>query len=136
MQLSELLEAIKILEVKNEKDVEIKTITYHSKDTEKDSLFVCIKGYQTDGHQYAQNAVDNGAIALVVEEFLPNIDVPQYKVEDSRKALAAIADKYYDHPSKEMTMIGITATNGKTSTSFMTNAILEEHKLKQDYLVP
>lgn len=134
MQLSELLEAIKILEVKNEKDVEIKTITYHSKDTEKDSLFVCIKGYQTDGHQYAQNAVDNGAIALVVEEFLPNIDVPQYKVEDSRKALAAIADKYYDHPSKEMTMIGITATNGKTSTSFMTNAILEEHKLKTGLL--
>lgn len=130
MQLSELLEAINVSEAKNEKNVEIKTIAYHSNEAKEDSLFVCIRGYQTDGHQYAQSAVDNGAAALVVEKFLPEIDVPQYRVEDSRKALAALGDKYYDHPSKDMTLVGITATNGKTSTSFMTNAILEANKWK------
>ncbi|GEK88692.1 UDP-N-acetylmuramoylalanyl-D-glutamate--2,6-diaminopimelate ligase [Alkalibacterium putridalgicola] len=130
MQLSELLTAINVLESKNEKNSEISTIAYHSSKVQGDSLFVCIRGYKTDGHQYAEDAVNRGAVALIVEEFLPEIAVPQYRVEDSRKALAALGDQYYGHPSKDMTLVGITATNGKTSTSFMTNAILEANNWK------
>lgn len=130
MQLSELLQSIDVLESKGSKDVEISTIAYHSEDAQENSLFVCITGYQTDGHAYAQSAVENGAVALIVEKMLPEISVPQYLVEDSRAALAILSDKYYGHPSGDMTIVGITATNGKTSTSFMTNAILEANKWK------
>lgn len=130
MQLSDLLQAVKVLDSSKAIDTQISTIAYHSKDVKKDSLFVCIKGYQTDGHQYAQEAANNGAAALIVERFLPEIDTPQYLVEDSRKALAALGDDYYGHPSRDMTLVGITATNGKTSTSFMTNAILEANEWK------
>ncbi|WP_423190439.1 Mur ligase family protein [Alkalibacterium sp. f15] len=130
MQLFELLQAIKVIKSKDSKDVEISKIAYHSDDAQENSLFVCIKGYQTDGHQYAQEAVNNGAVALIVENILPDIAVPQYLVDDSRKALAALSDKYFNHPSQSITIVGITATNGKTSTSFMTNAILEENNWK------
>lgn len=129
MRLSELLESITVIDSINQNDVEIDKIAYHSGEVESGTLFVCIRGYQTDGHEYAAKAVEQGAAALIVERFIPDLDVPQYKVESSRQALAALGDRYYDHPSKDFTVIGITATNGKTSTSFMTNAILEENKL-------
>lgn len=130
MRLSELLESITIVDSKNHEDAPISKIAYHSNEVEQDSLFVCIKGYQTDGHQYAEGAVKSGAAALVVEHFIPDIHIPQYLVANSREALAALGDHFYHHPSKEFTVIGITATNGKTSTSFMTNAILEENNWK------
>src|SRR5699024_3689044 len=78
------------------------------------------------GHDFAADAVKSGAVALIVERFIEGVTVPQYKVSDTRTALAALADAFFDHPSKELKMIGITATNGKTSTSFMVNSILEE----------
>lgn len=130
MKVSALLEVVEIKDTKNSEDNEISTIAYHSKDVQNNSMFVCIRGYQTDGHEYAQEAVNNGAVALIVEQFVPDLNVPQYLVEDSRKALAALGDRYYNHPSQSMIIVGITATNGKTSTSFMTNAILEENKWK------
>ncbi|WP_208560686.1 Mur ligase family protein [Marinilactibacillus kalidii] len=130
IQIAELLGAIEVKESKNHKEQMISEVAYHSGKVKQDTLFVCIKGYKTDGHQYAQQAVETGATALVVESFIPELSVPQYLVEDSRQALAALGDQYYGHPSRDLNVIGITATNGKTSTSFMTNAILEEHKWK------
>lgn len=130
MRLAELLNAIEVVESRDQKDLEISTVAYHSNKVEEGALFVCIKGYLTDGHNYAADAAERGAAALIVERFLPEVDLPQYRVEDSREALAALGDQYYGHPSKDLTMIGITATNGKTSTSFMANAILEENKWK------
>lgn len=130
MRLSMLLDAIDIKESTENTDVEISTIAYHSGKVEKGSLFVCIKGYKTDGHHFAKQAVEMGASALIVERFQPELDVPQYLVENSRIALAALGDKYYGCPSKDLNLIGITATNGKTSTSFMTNAIFEANKWK------
>ena len=94
-------------------------------------MFVCIKGFKTDGRRYVAEAVKNGAAAIVVEDYQSGWeDLPQYQVKDSRRALAALSDAFYNHPSNAMKTIGITATNGKTSTSFMTDAILEEHGLK------
>lgn len=130
MQLSILLDALDVIESPEQLDQEITQVAYHSGKVEEGALFVCIKGYKTDGHQFAKQAVEKGAVALVVEEKQAGIDVPQYVVKDTRKALATLGDVYYNHPSKDLNLIGITATNGKTSTSFMTNAILEANRWK------
>lgn len=129
MRLHEIIEAIDYLASKNDHNVNIDNIHYHSGRVEKNSLFVCVRGYKVDGHNYLKSAIENGACAAIVEEFM-DVDIPQFKVENSRLALALLADKFYGHPSSEMKVIGITASNGKTSTSFMLNNILEAHKLK------
>lgn len=130
MSLYELLKSIDVIKSLNEKDIEIKGIAYHSGKVRPGDLFVCIKGYKTDGHRYIPDAIKKGAVAVVVEDLQPYLDIPQFCVSDSRKALAALSAVYYDNPSQALEVIGISATNGKTSTAFMTNAILEKHRLK------
>ncbi|QFG00916.1 UDP-N-acetylmuramyl-tripeptide synthetase [Psychrobacillus glaciei] len=130
MELTKLMEHVNVKEVIHTKQIDIAGLAYNSRKVEKGQVFVCVRGFKADGHQFAGQAVENGAIALVVEEFIEGLDVPQYKVESGRNALATLADAYYDHPTQKLKTIGITATNGKTSTSFMTNAILENNGLK------
>lgn len=129
MNLETLLSAIEIIDSKYTSDTTIDNIQYHSAKVTKNSLFVCVKGYQTDGHKYLKSAIENGASAAIVEDY-QDVDFPQYRVKDSRLALALLADNYFQGPSKEMKMIGITATNGKTTTSFMLDSILEANHLK------
>ncbi len=100
----------------------IKGIAYNSKKVNFGDLFVCIKGNKTDGHKYIPQAIEKGAVAIVVEDYNPVSNIPQFRVKDSRKALAILSNTYYGHPSDKMKVIGITGTNGKTSTSFMVNA--------------
>lgn len=130
MEIAKLMEYVNITETKNIKQIDITGLAYNSRKVENGQVFVCIKGFKVDGHQFAGQAVENGAVALVVEDFIEGLEVPQYKVENGRIALATLADAYYDHPTQKLKTIGITATNGKTSTSFMTNAILENNGLK------
>lgn len=130
ISLYDLLKSIDIIESFHEKDIDIKGIAYHSGKVEEGFLFVAIKGYKTDGHKYIHQAIENGAVAIVVEDIQLDIDVPQFRIADSRKALAALSDAYYNHPTKDIKIIGITATNGKTSCSFMANSILERAGLK------
>ena len=130
MKITKLMEYVKVIEVKNAQQIDITGLAYNSRKVEEGQVFVCIKGFKVDGHQFAGQAVENGAVALVVEDFIEGLEVPQYKVENGRIALATLADAFYDHPTRKLKTIGITATNGKTSTSFMTNAILENHGLK------
>jgi len=129
IKLSRLLESVNIIEARNHKDMEIGGLAYHFGKVCPGDLFVCIMGYLTDGHLYIPQAVAKGAAAMVVERFDDNCSLPQYKVADSRQALAALSDAFYGHPSQKLNMIGITATNGKTSTTFMTNSILQAHGL-------
>jgi len=130
MNLKELLTAVEILNKNEIVDLNISGLAYHSGMVVPGNLFVCIKGYKTDGHQYLSHAVEKGAIAAIVEEVQEDISIPQFIVKNSRVALARLADYFYNHPSRKMTMIGITATNGKTTTTFMTNAILENEGFK------
>lgn len=130
MRLSELLRSIDVKQAFNDQGLNISGVSYHSGKVTDGQLFVCVRGYKTDGHKYLPQAVTKGAVAAVVEEFQEGIDVPQYVVENARIALARLGDAFYGHPSKKMNMIGITATNGKTSTTFMTNAILERQGFK------
>lgn len=105
-------------------------LAYHSEKVLPGALFVCVKGFKTDGHRYLQSAEEKGAAAAIVERVQPQVTLPQFRVADSRRALASLADCFYGHPSRKLKMIGITASNGKTTTSFMTDAILTEQGLK------
>lgn len=130
MKLYKLLQSIEVIESWNKKDMDIKGIAYNSKKVGPGDLFICIKGNKTDGHKYISQAIEKGAVAIIVEDYQLVSNIPQFRVRDSRKALAILSSTYYDHPSEKMKVIGITATNGKTSTSFMVNAILEKYRLK------
>lgn len=130
MQLKALLESIHVKEKYLDDDFFVTGISYHSNRVSDGNIFVCIKGYKTDGHKYLQSAVENGAKAAIVEEINENIKIPQFVVPNSRIALAQLSAAYYGNPSHKMKMIGITATNGKTTTSFLANSILENHGLK------
>ncbi len=128
--LEDLLKNIDILEKTCDANPLITGLAYHSERVQRGHLFVCIKGFKTDGHRFLEQAKEKGAAAAIVEEIHPLMELPQYQVSDSRSALAALADCFYDHPSRKLKMIGVTASNGKTTTSFMTNAVLEEQGLK------
>ncbi len=94
----------------------IKNIKINSQEVKEGDLFVCIKGFSVDRHEFALDAKQKGAAALVVNKFL-NVDIPQIKVKDTNKELRNIVTKFYDYPNKKMTMIGVTGTDGKTSVA-------------------
>ncbi|WP_192981472.1 Mur ligase family protein [Marinilactibacillus psychrotolerans] len=136
MELTELLKLVEIdskrlsKEKKYTEKLNIKKVAYHSKEAGQDTLFVCIKGHLADGHQYAEKAVAKGATVIVVEEFIIVLDVLQIRVKDSREALATISSNFFKHPSKSMRIFGVTATNGKTTITYMTDEIFKAYNLK------
>ena len=124
MLLRDLLNGIEYNEILREKDVEISGISYDSRKVNPGDLFVCVKGYNSDGHKYAEDAVKKGAVALVCEDDV-SCDVPVVMVNCSRNALSFISAAFYDHPSEKLRIIGITGTNGKTSSTYFLKSILE-----------
>lgn len=132
MDLNRLLSSIEILEQKNTDlltEEECTGICYHSGKAKPGNLFVAMTGFLTDGHNYISSAQDNGCIAAVVERFVDDA-IPQFRVKDARKALAELSAASHDQPSDAMHMVGITATNGKTTTAYMLHHIYEEAKWK------
>ncbi len=103
----------------------ISGLAYNSKTMKNGELFFCLRGFRADGHRYAPEAVANGAIALVVEEFLP-LDVAQILVPNARAALSTVGRHLYGDPAARLGLIGVTGTNGKTTTTFMIRSVLEE----------
>lgn len=127
MKLSKLLECVDCICVNGDVETEIASIEYDSRKVKEGSIFVCLKGFQSDGHKFAQTAVEKKAAALLVED-LPDFDTDAVvvQVEDSRKALAYMSAAWFDYPARKMTVIGLTGTKGKTTTSFMIKKILEQ----------
>ena len=105
-------------------DVAVSGVAYRSNAVVAGDAFFCIVGFTADGHDYAADAVARGASSLVVERVLPDIDAPQFVVADTRVALALAAARFYGDPSSAVDVIGITGTNGKTTTTYILDAIL------------
>lgn len=127
MRISAMTENIKHRLVGS--DAEITEIAYDSRKVKPGMLFCCINGTYKDGHEYAESAVNAGAAALLVERELP-FDVPQIIVENSRVAMAEIAENFFGHPLEGIPVVGITGTNGKTTTTYMIKAICEKAGMK------
>lgn len=132
MKLNKLLEGYPFLISEGEslQDIEIASVTNDSRKMEKNGLFVAIKGYLMDGHDYISKAVENGAVAAVVSEMRPDVKVPQILVENPREALSVLSAKLLGYPTRSLKVIGITATNGKTTTSYMLDHIYEKAGFK------
>jgi UDP-N-acetylmuramoyl-L-alanyl-D-glutamate--2,6-diaminopimelate ligase len=125
MKLNHLLKGIGLYDLSGNPDLEIKGLTYDSRQVQPGSLFVALRGHQQNGHDYLQDAVRKGAIALVAEEFKGiGEDVTKVKVPNSREALSKLAVQFYDTPCRGLNLIGITGTNGKTTTSYLLESIL------------
>src|SRR5215213_10984707 len=125
MELAELLRASGIAaDLRGDPSVEIRDLAYDSRRVSEGTLFFCFPGEKTDGHDFAAGAVEAGAAGLVVERPL-DLDVPQARVEDARAAMAPIAAAFNGDPTSELTVVGITGTNGKTTTAFLVRHLLE-----------
>jgi len=132
MTLYELLKDIEA-EVFGNANVEIKGIAYDSRKVEEGFLFVAIRGFETDGHKYIDSAIKNGAVAVLGEDDV-NCSCTYAKVKDSRKALAMCSAQFYDHPERKLKIIGLTGTNGKTTTTYLIRQILMLKGIRCDLL--
>ena len=125
MKLKELLKDIRVLECTADPELEIESVHYDSRKVSENSLFVAISGFASDGNRFIPMARSKGAVAVVTAK-KPEEDVPYILVDSDRMALAMLGCNFYRHPAKSMTMIGVTGTNGKTSTTLLLKQILEK----------
>lgn len=126
MLFEELLKAVTVSNISNVHNPSLKGVTHDSRLVEPGFLFVAVKGFKSDGHHYIRQAIDRGAVAVVVEEErrLPE-GISWARVDDTRLALALLSAKYFGNPSLSMTMVGVTGTNGKTTTTNMIAEVLK-----------
>ena len=131
MKLENISEYISFVELVNFNDAfgEIEGVSYNSKKVEKNYIFVCLVGDHIDSQDFVQEAVDNGAIAVVANRIL-NLDIPQIIVSDTNIALAQIASEFYGNPSKKLNVIGVTGTNGKTTVTHLIQKLFEAENEK------
>jgi UDP-N-acetylmuramoyl-L-alanyl-D-glutamate--2,6-diaminopimelate ligase len=123
MDLERLVAAIGAVDVVGRAPVEVRDLAYDTRAVVPGALFFCVPGAHVDGHDLASQAIEQGAVALVVERPL-DVAVPQLVVPSSRLAMAPAADAFFDQPSAELAVAGVTGTNGKTTTAFLLYAIL------------
>ena len=126
MKLAELFRNTGIdCRTESEKNIEITGISYDSRHTRPGDLFVCIRGFQSDGHDFAEAAAKAGAAAVIAEKIPEKTgEVPVFLTEDSRKALSAVSANFFGHPSDDMLVFGVTGTNGKTTISYLLKSIV------------
>lgn len=132
MKLADLLQGVNY-ELKNGSvDREINYIQYDSRKIKEGDIFVCLTGFEVDGHNYANSAIKNGAKVILCEKEInvEDKDVTVLLVREGRKALATMSANYYDHPTKKLKLIGVTGTNGKTTTVYLLKSILEKEGKK------
>ena len=126
MLLRKLLEGLYPLEIIGEVDIDIGNIVYDSRKAIKNSLFVCIDGTTVDGHSFIPEAVENGARALLIQKEASVPDgITAIRIDDTRYGLAHVSSVFFNKPSENFKLVGITGTKGKTTTSFMLKNILE-----------
>src|SRR5439155_513273 len=123
MNLERVIAALAPTDVVQRAPVEISDLAYDTRAVGPGALFFCVPGERRDGHAFAREAVESGAVALVVERVL-ELDVSQLVVEDARSAMAQAAVVFFDDPTRTLEVAGVTGTNGKTTTTFLLHSIL------------
>ncbi len=124
MRLGDLLAALPSARLVGSSDREVTGLAYHSQSARPGDLFAALRGMAQDGHRFAAAAVRGGAVAVLVDHLVPDVDVSQIVVPDTRHALAALAAAFYGNPSTHLWVCGVTGTNGKTTTTYLIDAIL------------
>ncbi|WP_082147164.1 UDP-N-acetylmuramoyl-L-alanyl-D-glutamate--2,6-diaminopimelate ligase [Rubeoparvulum massiliense] len=125
MNLSTLIHGLPFITVVNHHECTITKITDKSNEVVPGTLFVCIPGYRVDGHQFAEEAVAKGAVAIVASQPV-EVTVPTLYVRNTRRALAILLDRFYDHPTQHLRLIGVTGTNGKSTVTYLLEQIFQD----------
>lgn len=128
MKISELWNFVEILDVKGDINTNITGVSYDSRSIKPGYMFVCVEGFNRDGHDYIDEAIQKGAICLLVQKDVTfdKEDVTIVRVKDTRRAMAGVGHVFYRFPSQKLKIIGVTGTNGKTTTTYLIKSILEE----------
>lgn len=125
MKLNLLLKGVQTQAVSGSSDIEITGVTYDSRKVSKDNLFICISGFSADGHKFINDARERGAIAVLVEKDVDFEDLTVVKVASTREAMPVLSANFFGHPTEQLKLIGITGTNGKTTTTYLIKSIFE-----------
>ena len=125
MKLKELLSELSVLAMTADPDTEIRGVRYDSRAVEPGDLFVAVQGLKSDGHKFIPMAMEKGAAAVLCQR-RPEGDVPFVLTDDSRLGLALVSCAWFGHPSEKMTMVGVTGTNGKTTSTVLIKHMLED----------
>ena len=125
MKLHTILHYLNPLLPQEGENIEIESIENDNRKVKQGSLFICIKGYRVDGHDFAKDAEKKGAVAVLAEKELP-LQIPVIVVKDTKRAITLLADFFYGHPTQKINLIGITGTNGKTTTSHLIEKIFSD----------
>ncbi|MBF7083248.1 UDP-N-acetylmuramoyl-L-alanyl-D-glutamate--2,6-diaminopimelate ligase [Desulfallas sp. Bu1-1] len=129
--LSNLLAGLPLVDVALVSDQQVLGIAYDSRQVEPGFLFVAIKGFKTDGHLYVRDAVERGAVAVALQQDVPVPEgVSRVLAEDTRRLLPLLSARFYDYPARKMKLVGVTGTNGKTTTTNLVEAVYREHGFK------
>ena len=123
MKLNELLRDIEVTGLHAPADMEVSDVCYDSRKAAPGAAFIAVRGYETDGHKYIPAAVEKGASLVICEE-APAVETPYVLVKDSRRAMALAAANFFGRPAEELTVIGVTGTNGKTTTTNLLRSLL------------
>jgi UDP-N-acetylmuramoyl-L-alanyl-D-glutamate--2,6-diaminopimelate ligase len=130
MKLTEIMQGVVVKEWQGGRQAEVSALAYESTAVAPGSLFCTWKGTARDGHSYIPDAMERGAVAIVAEKKMMDLAGPNIRVENGRRALGRMAANFYGHPSKEVQVIGLTGTNGKTSTAMLIQALFEAGGLR------
>ncbi|MEQ6390018.1 UDP-N-acetylmuramoyl-L-alanyl-D-glutamate--2,6-diaminopimelate ligase [Bacillaceae bacterium S4-13-58] len=129
MLLTSVVKGLSYKILQGDVEREVSSIAYDSRESKQNSMFVAISGFTVDGHSFIQKAIENGATTIVVEkEVSTKRDVTILQVDNTREALALLSANFYDYPTGELNLIGVTGTNGKTSTTYFIKSIFEQAK--------
>lgn len=126
MLLKKLLKNLDYKIIQGDDNINIENVCYDNRKVANNDLFICVKGFKVDGHSFIEDAKKRGAVALIVSEDIDIEGITVIKVEDTRKALAVVSSNFFGNPKEKIKLLGVTGTNGKTTSAFIMKSILEK----------